>query len=851
LLALLWASAELASARQAPAQTLASSATAAPPAEIRKVLDRHCVTCHNGRLKTAGLELDAMNVDDVARDAARWEQVVKKLRSGAMPPPGSPRPDHATYERLVASIEGALDRAAAARPNPGRLTVHRLNRTEYANAVRDLLALDIDPRAFFPADDTGYGFDNIADVLSVSPLLLERYVTAAGRVSRLAVGDVTMSASSQTYTAGKYIRQDERRSEELPFGSRGGLAVQHYFPVDGEYILKVYLDRTYQGNVRGLAEPHQLEVRLDGKLIGAFRVGGPEPTPAPDPNARAGSPPPPPTRRLTPEQIAERAARIVEQAQFVGQLAEQDHTADAHLFVRFAAKAGPALIGASFVATDTLHEGARRPTLMITSYEYAGNTVGSPLVASVDIRGPYNVTGLGDTPSRRRIFTCRPAPQARAEQEERCATEILRRLTRHAYRRPVGADDLKPLVDRFKAGRREKDFDGGIQLAIERMLVSPAFLFRVVEPTGPRTAAGTYRLTDLQLASRLSFFLWSSLPDDELLDLAERGKLSDPKVFPQQVRRMLADSHASSLVSNFAGQWLMLRNLKLATPDPYEFPEFDDNLREALQQETTLFIESQLREDRPVAELLTADYTFVNERLARHYGIENVYGSHFRRITWSDAKRHGLLGHGSLLTITSYPNRTAPTIRGKFLLENILGTPPPPPPPDVPQLEESSARRPRSVRERLEQHRSNPVCASCHRNMDPLGLALEHFDALGRYRTLDGGAPIDASGVMPDGSKLDGPTSLREALVARREQFIETVTEKLLTYALGRGVEYYDRPAIRQIVRTAAANGHRWSDLVRGIAESLPFRMAIDERPSQAAAAKPADKPGRGRSQEP
>jgi hypothetical protein len=843
----MWTLAEIPRARQNVKQLPASALVAvSSPVEVRRTLDRHCVTCHNGRLKTAGLELDSMDVNDIRRDAARWEQVVRKLRSGAMPPPGSPRPERRSLDLLVGSLEAALDRAAASEPNPGRLTVHRLNRTEYGNAVHDLLALDIDPRTLFPADDTGYGFDNIADVLSISPLLLERYFTAAGLVSRLAVGDPSMAPSSQTYTAGKYIRQDDRRSEELPFGSRGGLAVHHYFPVDGEYVLKVYLDRTYQGNVRGMAERHQLEVRLDGHVIGQFTVGGPSPNPVGDPNRPTGTSPAP-RQRLTADQIAERAARIVEQAQFAGQLAEQDHSADAHLFVRFSAKAGPAVLGVSFVATDTLHEGARRPTLMITSYEYAGNTVGSPLVSSIDVRGPYNVTGRGDTPSRSRIFTCRPAVNARADQEERCASDILRTLARRAYRRPVGADDLSPLIERFRSGRRENDFDTGVQLAIERMLVSPAFLFRVVEPPATSTPGGTYRLTDLQLASRLSFFLWSSLPDEELLDLAERSKLSDPKVFPRQVRRMLADRRASALVSNFAGQWLMLRNLKLATPDPYEFPEFDDNLREALQGETTLFIESQLRDDRPVLELLTADYTFVNERLAKHYGIPNVYGSQFRRVAWSDERRHGLLGHASVLTITSYPNRTAPTIRGKFLLENVLGTPPPPPPPDVPQLEESTTQRPRSVRERLE-HRSNPVCASCHRNMDPLGLALEHFDALGRYRTHDNGSPIDASGVMPDGSNLDGPSSLRQALVARSEQFVETVTEKLLTYAVGRGVEYYDRPAIRRIVRASAANGHRWSDLVMGIAGSLPFRMAVDERPTQAASVKQPDK---GRSQEP
>ncbi len=835
----------------------------------RAVLTRYCVTCHNERLKTAGLMLDTLDVTNVGPHADRWEQVVRKLRAGSMPPPGAPRPDPATYRALAGSLEQALDRVAADHPNPGKLTIHRLNRTEYVNAVRDLLALDIDGRSLFPADDTGYGFDNIADVLSVSPLLLERYLSAAGKIARLAVGDPAAPPTSQEYTVGKYFRQDDRRSGDLPFGSRGGLAVRHYFPVDGEYLLKVYLDRTYQGNVRGLAEQHRLEVRVNGEVLDSFAVGGTDldaegnpvrpQASATTPQNRNGTPdqqrqsPPSASdlatenrsqssrpqaagrQRLTTEEIAERAAKIVQQAQISGQRAEQDHSADAQLFVRFPAKAGPALVGVSFVAHDTLHEGMRRPTLMITSYEYAGNTVGDPMVASIDIRGPYNVTGRGDTPSRRRIFLCRPA---RSGDEERCAVRILTRLARQAYRRPVGDDDIRPLVEFFRSGRRERDFDAGIQAALERLLVSPAFLFRVVDPPAGTRPGATYRLNDVQLASRLSFFLWSSLPDEELLEQASRGRLSDPVVFGRQVRRMIADPRAKALIDNFAGQWLLLRNLKLATPDPYEFPDFDDNLRESLQRETELFLESQIHEDRSIIELLTANYTFINERLARHYGVPNVYGSHFRRITWTDEKRRGLLGQGSILTVTSYPNRTAPTIRGKFLLENILGTPPPPPPPNVPQLQENITKEPpRSVRGRLEQHRANPVCASCHRNMDPLGFALENFDALGRYRTTDGDSPVDPVGVMPDGTALDGPESLRKALVARPEQFVETFTEKLLTYALGRGVEAYDRPTVRQIVRRAASHDYRWSAVIIAIAESLPFRATVADAPAARTAA--------------
>jgi len=815
----------------------ASQAAAPPsqPIDAQKTLTQYCVTCHNQRLHTADLLLDTMDVSNVAQHAERWEQVIRKLRSGSMPPAGSTRPDRNQYRALIASLETALDRAAADHPNPGRTTVQRLNRVEYANAIRDLLDLEIDTRSLFPSDDTGFGFDNIADVLSLSPLLLERYLTAAGRISRLAVGDPTQAPVSQEYAVGKYFRQDDRRSEDLPFGSRGGLVVHHYFPVDGEYLLKVYLDRTYQGNVRGLAEQHQLEVRINGERIETFAVGagadGDSKTSAAGSTSATDPRPPAASRRvrLTPEQIAQRAADIVQQAQVSGQRAEQDHSADAHLFVRFRAKAGPATVAVSFVADDALHEGMRRPTLMITSYEYAGNTVGNPLVASIDLRGPYNATGRGNTPSRRRIFQCRPA----GADNEGCATQIIGRLARQAYRRPVTRDDLAPLIAFFREGQRGRDFDAGIQAAIERMLVSPSFLFRTIEPPAPAAPGSVFRIDDLTLASRLSFFLWSSIPDERLLDLAARGKLSDRTVLEREVRRMLADRRASSLVSNFAGQWLMLRNLRLLTPDPYEFPDFDDNLREALQRETELFLESQLREDRSVVDLLTANYTFLNERLAKHYGIPGIYGSRFRRVTLDGEERRGLLGQGSILTLTSYPNRTAPTIRGKFLLENILGTPPPPPPPNVPELQaNASGAPPRTVRERLEQHRTNPVCASCHRNMDPLGFALENFDALGRYRTTDGASPVDPNGVMPDGTRLNGPVTLRQALVADPSQFASTVTERLLTYALGRGVEYYDRPVVRRIVRESAASGYRWSALILGIAESLPFRNAVADGPS-------------------
>ena len=690
------------------------------------------------------------------------------------------------------------DRAAAAAPNPGAPAIHRLNRAEYRNAVRDLLGLDLDHARDLPADDSGYGFDNIADVLSVSPMLTERYLAAARKISRLAVGDLALAPSTDIFEVNKYLHQDARVSEDLPFGSRGGMAARHTFPVDAEYVVKIYLSRTYDGRIRGLAERHQLEVRLDGVLVAELEVGGPLP---PDENGR-------PRRR------------------------DYRNESDDGQEVRFTATAGPHLLGVSFVGRAPVLEGMHRPYYAITSYEYAGDQTLDPGVGRVELSGPYNVTGRGDTPSRRAIFTCRPPPNvvASGPEEVACASEILGRLGRFAFRRPVTEADLEMLLEFFHSGRAVADFDAGIEMALRRVLVSPDFLFRRESDPDGAAPGQPYAISELELASRLSFFLWSSIPDGELLDLAERGELRRPRVLDQQVARMLADPRARALVDNFGGQWLYLRNMELVSPDPYAFPDFDGNLRVAMTREMELFLESQIREDHSVLELMTSDQTFVNQRLAEHYGIPNILGNHFRRITLSGEldRRRGLLGKGSLLTVTSYAHRTSPVLRGKWLLENVLGTPPPPPPPDVPELTEEAEADGSilSLRERMEAHRSDPVCASCHRVMDPLGFALENFDGIGQWRaTSEAGTPIDASGELADGTPVDGPVSLRNALLKRPENFVTTVTEKLMTYGLGRGVEYYDASAVRRIVRGAAVDGYTWSALITGIARSVPFQM--------------------------
>jgi hypothetical protein len=745
--------------------------------------------------------LDKMDVQRIGRDAEIWERVVQKFRSHEMPPPGQPRPDPATYGAMASWFEMALDESAAARPNPGRVAVHRLNRTEYRNAVRDLLALEIDERSLLPADEADrQGFDNMAGVLSVSPTLLERYMSAARTLSRLAVGDGTFIPVIDTYKIPPGLIQDDRTSDDLPFGSQGGVSIRHHFPVDGEYTIKILLRRQLYGYLIGMGERHLIDVRVDGLRVKQLTVGGEaKGTPAPE--------------------------TFVGNTQGDPEWESYMHTADANLEVRIPVKAGARQVGISFVRKHWEPEGVLQPPQR--GFARGSNELyfGHPAVDSVLIAGPYSVAGSGDSPSRHAVFVCRPE---NAAAEEPCAQKILATLARRAYRRPATTDDLQTLLRFYRLGRAEGGFEAGIQRGLERILAAPSFLFRIVrEPA--KVAPGTvYRLSDFDLASRLSFFLWSSIPDDELLDVAAQGRLKVPAVLERQVRRMLDDPRSKALVDNFGSQWLKLGRIRGLVPDSIAYPEFDENLREAFQQETKLFLVSQLREDRSVTDLLAANYTFLNERLARHYQVPDVFGNHFRRVTFESGVRGGLLGQASVLAATSFPNRTSPVLRGKWLLENMLGAPPPPPPPDVPALSENEAGgQARSVREKLEAHRKNPACATCHVRMDPLGFSLENFDALGKWRTVADGVPVDASASLPDGTHFQGAAGLRTLLLNHRDDFVRTFAEKMLAYALGRAVEYYDLPAVRQIRREAAANDDRWSSIILGVVKSTPFQQNV------------------------
>ena len=778
---------------------------------LQQTIGRYCATCHNDRLQTAGLVLTGLDLSEVGAHAETWEKVITKLRTRTMPPVGRPRPAADTYDTLAGWLETEIDRFAAAGPNPGRTEAfHRLNRAEYGNAIRDLLALDVDVTELLPADDFDeYGFDNMADILTVSPTLMERYLSAARKIGRLAVGETPLGPATDTYDVPILLVQDDRMGDDVPFGSRGGIGIRHYFPVDGEYDVEIRLHRNYVNYVRGMGSRHELEVRLDGVLVRSFVFGGEEPEGIQAPASYGGN-------------------------QF-GDPAWEEYMlyADANMRARFQATAGPHVVSVAFVRRFTEPEGVLQPRQSIFAVAVNEMRDGNAAVEHVAVGGPYSSTGPGDTPARQALFTCRPASDATSA-EEACAQEILSSLARRAYRRTLEAEDVATLMDFYRAGRDGGSFDSGIQLALERVLISPDFLFRVErDPIDIRPGA-SYALNDTALASRLSYFLWSSGPDDELLDLAEQGRLSDPEVLAQQARRMLADPRSKELVRNFAGQWLYLRNLRGVVPDAVVFPEFDENLRDAFLQETELFFESLIRENRSVLDLLGADYTYVNERLAEHYGIPDVYGSQFRRVTLPPEvaeRRGGIFGHGSLLTVTSYPNRTSPVLRGKWVLANILGTPPPAPPADVPDLpDRGEDGRAATVRDRLQRHRESPACSVCHAPMDPLGLALENYDAVGKWReTGEANLPIDASGNLPDGTAFAGPTGLRSLLLERREQFMGTFTEKLLAYALGRGPEYYDRPTVRAITRSAASENYRWSSIITGIVQSTPFRMRRSE----------------------
>jgi hypothetical protein len=684
-------------------------------------------------------------------------------------------------------LETSLDRAAAARPRPGRTAIHRLNRAEYANAIRDLLALEVDTAALLPPDDESSGFDNIADVLTVSPSLMERYLSASWNISRLAVGNPNIASATSVYRVRPDLSQDQH-IDGLPPGTRGGILVKHNFPLDGEYTIKVRLWRNTFDLMRGMEDPHDIEIAMDGVRLRLVTAGGRE-----DFNKMAENP-----------------------GTFGADL-------DQRLTVRMPVKAGTHTLW----ATTVLRSHASRDDMIkpfIRTTIDGLDIMGDPSMDRLTIEGPFAATGVGDTASRRKIFVCRPAAPA---EETACATKILSTLGRLAYRRPVDKTTLSTLMDFYQRGRAGNgSFDNGIESVLQFILASPEFLIRFEADPKNLAPSSVYRLDDLALASRLSFFLWSSIPDDQLLTIAAQGKLKDPVVLEQQVKRMLADARSKTLITNFAEQWLHLRNLKNSGPDLQAFPDFDDNLRQAMKEETTLFFDSIMREDRSVVDLLNADYTFVNERLARHYGIRNVYGSQFRRINVPSDARRGLLGQGSILTVTSYPNRTSPVERGKWILTNLIGVPPQPPPPNVPPLEETSSDgKVLSLRERMEKHRANPVCAGCHRLMDPIGFALENFDGVGHWRTSEDGARIDTSGVLFNGARVNGVDGLRQALAANPQVFVGVMTEKMLTYAVGRGIEYYDLPAVRKIVQDARSKDFRFSAIVLGIVKSAPFQM--------------------------
>ena len=773
-----------------------ASASPSQAQTVREFTKQYCVGCHNGRLKTGGLELDTRDFEHLAADADVWEKVIRKVQVGMMPPAGVPQPDPATRRALVTTLSGALDEAARANPNPGRPALHRLNRTEYAYAIRDLLDLEVDPTTLLPPDDSAYGFDNVADVLGVNATLMEQYVSAAGKVSSLAVGDPDVSPAAEVFTIPQDASQD-RQVEGLPLGTIGGVLATPTIQVAGEYELSAKFFRTNLGVLRGLEYEHQLEYAVDGVRVHLTKMGGKEDWAANLEN-----------NTLIADQIEERAK------------------------VRVPLTPGPHEITAAWIKKSDAIDPVRT-TRPIRSSHDTRDPLGIPHLSTFTITGPFASTGPGDMPSRRRIFTCKPASGA----EEKCARQILATLMRRAYRGQGTDDDVERLMGFYWAGRQQRDFDRGIQVALQRVLASPKFVFRAEREPEQLPAGRSYRLSDLELASRLSFFLWSSFPDDELLKVAAEGRLQDPAVLERQVRRMLADAKSQRFVSNFAGQWLYLRNLTNHQPNSMMFPDFDDNLRQAFRREAELFFDSIVREDRNVLDLMTADYTFVDERLARHYGIPNVYGSRFRRVTVTDEARKGLLGKGAILMVTSHATRTSPVVRGKWILDNILNAPPPPPPGNVPPLPETEdSGQVLSMRQRMEAHRRNPTCANCHRLFDPIGLAMENFDAVGRWRARDGGSlgvPIDASGELLDGTQVDGVVSLRRALLRQPELFVDTVVEKMMTFALGRGVAASDMPSVRTIIRDAASREYRFSSLVLGIVKSPSFTMRIKASPER------------------
>ena len=786
-------------------------------------VDRYCVECHNDYELTAGPTLQRSNLADVPADAATWEAVIRKLRSGMMPPSGEPAPSPAERIELARFLENELDLAAAARPNPGRgVAFHRLNRAEYGNAVRDLLAVEIDVTELLPGDDASFGFDNIAGVLKVSPTWVERYLSAAERVSELAVGRPAPFTKIDWFRVPD-DRSQERRLPGMPFGTRGGTRIEYTFPADAEYEFAATLQRNLNESLPLYAEPQHLEIAVDGERVAVFTLEAVPLRPGPDAGGTpddAGRPLRPP--RTTQETIDTRIALSRD-----GRNA-RDRT-DTDWRVRVPVPAGQHVVTAAFLNRTSALEGTLRQPFArpYPSGVNIDEMRNGAYLRSLEISGPYHFAGPGDSPSRERIFVCEPdGHDALAPRNIDCAGRILETLARRAYRRAVGEDDLQRLLDFYRAGAAD-GFDAGIQLALQRLLVAPEFLFRIERDPEGIQADTPYELGDFELASRLSFFLWSSIPDDELLDLAAEGRLRETGVLEAQVNRMIADPKAEAFVRNFAGQWLYLRNLDATVPVQSVFPDFDDTLRQALRRETELFFDSIVRENRSALELLTADYTFLNGRLAQHYGIEGIKGPHFRRVELGpESPRRGLLGQGSILAVTSYPDRTSPVVRGQWILENLLGAPPPAPPANVPVLRETDGQGTKlTMRQRFAAHRVDPNCAACHAIMDPLGFSLENFDAVGRWRTVgDAGEVIDAMGAMPDGAAFHSVEGLRDALLAS-DLFLTTMTEKLLTYALGRGVEPHDMPAVRAIVRRVAESDHRFSAFLTGIVQSPAFRM--------------------------
>ena len=749
-------------------------------------IKQYCVTCHNDRLKTSGLSLEKADAAHPALDPEMWEKVVRKLQARAMPPQGARRPDEATYRSVQTAIERELDADALAHPNPGAPILHRLNRSEYANAIHDLLALDVDVTSLLPPDDAAYGFDNISDVLGVSPSLQEKYLSAAAKIAAVAVGDPDITAGSDTFRIRQDLSQDQH-IEGLPLGTIGGTSVRYTFPLDGDYVLQVKLYRTNLNIMRGLEYPHDVEFAIDGRRVYLATIGGKE-----------------------------------DLADLFDKPTDTSDAVDARLRVRVPVKAGPHIVSVAFVEDAPVQEPNRLQPFVrssIDNFDWAGR----PHMQTFTITGPFNSSGPGDTPSRRSILTCRGT--------ETCAERILSRIAHRAYRGPVGAVDMQRIMQIYREASKNSTFEAGVEAALMRILAAPRFVFRV-EKDPVNVKPGTpYRLPDIELASRLSFFLWSSIPDDELLAVAEQGKLKDPAVLDAQVHRMLADPKSKAIIDNFAGQWLQLRNVRNVQPNSDLFPDFDDNLRSAFKRETELFFESIMREDRSVLDLMTGNYTFVNERLAKHYGIPGIYGSRFRRVTLTDERRFGLLGKGSVLAVTSHAERTSPVERGKWILENILGLPVPPPPP-IPGAgvfaDQNPNDAPKSMREQMAEHRRNPVCATCHKVMDPIGLSLDNFDVTGSWRSTDeNGKPIDATGELVDGSKVDGVVTLRKALMAHPDVFVRTMTEKMLIYALGRGLDAHDMPAVRAIMREAAAKDYRFQTIVLGIVHSVPFTMRM------------------------